>query len=154
MGFFFFFAIALTVENPIIESKIFRIVSSYLTEFKRYDKNNTTELSRIRRYGNLFWEKLSCYGDSFTPRPFQEIVMGKSKETSSIVPPFPYPGTAHCPTLPMYCYAGLCIILFIVKESDELKGNKIEGSIKMGIKLHGLPRKFYVGHTTTSTVDH
>ena len=24
-----------------------------------------------------------------------------------IVPPFPYPpGTAHCPTLPMYCYAG------------------------------------------------
>ena len=24
----------------------------------------------------------------------------------------------------------------------------------MGGKLHGLPRKFYVGHTTTSTVDH
>ena len=32
-----------------------------------------------------------------------------------IVPPFPYlPVTAHCPTLPKYCYAGLCIILFIV----------------------------------------
>ena len=34
---------------------------------------------------NSLWEKLSRYGDSFTPRPFVEIVKGKVKESSSYV---------------------------------------------------------------------
>ena len=34
---------------------------------------------------NSLWEKLSSYGDPFTPRPIVEIVKGKVKESSSII---------------------------------------------------------------------
>ena len=56
-----------------------------------------------------------AHESAFSIGPSAVLFYYPSEGVWVIVPPFPYPpGTAHCPTLPKYCYAGLCIILFIV----------------------------------------
>ena len=56
-------------------------VSSQLTDYLL--KNSMSNI--MKQDTNSLWEKLSRYGDSFTPRPFVEIVKGKVKESSSKV---------------------------------------------------------------------